>query len=366
MGVAVKNTIVKVFLVIISMSLAFGMAEVFVRLFKPQEVAPIRFVFDPQLGEIPTPNQKGRKISPGNFDHTYSHNSLGFRGSKEYRYEKQTDHRILFLGDSFTYGYGVNDDQTFPFLTEKNLLEEHFSVEAINTGCSGRGTDFELKLFQVLGHKFHADLTVLCFTPNDYIDNERAEYYEVSKEGEITPKTLKGGRGLVKTILYYLPGYNWLISWSQAANLMKAAGVKWFLKTTDPTALKAGVLVIAYPDYKSGYANDNNKRLAEIYVKNLSKSVKEAGSSLMIFYVPMSVEVEKYRQEHAFSEDELTITAIARRQGMQIVSPTPMLAASAEPIDNLYFKNDGHWTALGNALVARYLSEQIGVRFTKH
>lgn len=116
-----KNILSKVLLVIVSVAFSFGIVELYVRFYNPQEVAPIRFVFDPQLGEIPTPYQKGRKIRPGVFDHTYSHNSLGLRGSKEYTFERQTDHRILFLGDSFTYGFGVNDDQTFPYLTEKRL-----------------------------------------------------------------------------------------------------------------------------------------------------------------------------------------------------------------------------------------------------
>jgi hypothetical protein len=192
--IEVKDILFKILLVMISFGLAFGVMEVYVRHYHPTEVAPIRFVFDPQLGDIPTPNQQGRKIRPGQFDHTYSHNSLGFRGSKEYHLEKSTEHRLLFLGDSFTYGFGVNDDQTFPYLTEKNLLAQHISVEAINTGCSGKGTDFELKLFQVLGYKFKPDLTLLCFTANDFIDNERGEYFQVSAAGEITPKPLQQDR----------------------------------------------------------------------------------------------------------------------------------------------------------------------------
>ena len=101
-GRGMRNTVLIIVCLVISLTFAFGVAELAVRFFEPQEVAPIRFVFDPQLGDIPTPYQKGRKIRPGLFDHTYSHNSLGLRGSKEYSYERQTEHRLLFLGDSFT------------------------------------------------------------------------------------------------------------------------------------------------------------------------------------------------------------------------------------------------------------------------
>jgi hypothetical protein len=40
----------------------------------------------------------------------------------------------MFLGDSFTYGVGVNDDQTFCYLVEKQLLAMGLKVEVINAG----------------------------------------------------------------------------------------------------------------------------------------------------------------------------------------------------------------------------------------
>ncbi len=91
------------------------MVELYVRHYNPQEVAPIRFVFDSQLGEIPTPNQRGRKIRPGYFDHTYSHNSLGFRGSREYTPEKRTEHRILFLAIRLPTVSGSMTTKPLPF-----------------------------------------------------------------------------------------------------------------------------------------------------------------------------------------------------------------------------------------------------------
>jgi hypothetical protein len=362
-----RSVLFKIISVCLGLTVAFGIAEVAVRIFSPREVAPIRFVFDPQLGEIPTPNQQGRKIRPGVFDYTFSHNSLGLRGSKEYSFEKHTDHRILFLGDSFTYGFGVNDDQTFPYLAEKQLLAKKLSVEVINAGNSGRGTDYELKFFRVLGYKFHPDLTVLCFLSNDFVDNERGQVYRVSPEGEITPKPLSDGRGFIKNVLYNLPGYNWLVSWSQAANLVKEAGIKWYLTRTDPKALREGALIIQYPDLQQGYATNENKRLTEIYLKNLIKSVQKDGSSLLICYLPISAEVEAYRKNGTISHDEAAITEIVKRQGQEINSLTPVFAASGEPLSKLYFiPHDGHWTARGQALAAQYLSEQIAGRFQKN
>lgn len=355
----IANFFLMTFIIILSFSVAFGIVELYVRYYNPQEVAPIKFMFDPQLGEIPPPKQKGRKIKPGMFDHTYSHNSLGLRGSREYGPEKKVDYRLLFLGDSFTYGFGMNDDQAFVYLTEKQLLAKHLSVEAINAGNSGRGTDYGLKFFQVLGCKLKPDLTVLGFLSNDFVDNRRQEYFSTSPAGEISPKSLESGRGIIKKVLFNLPGYNWLVSWSQAANLVKEAGVKLYLKTTDPKALQEGPLVIYYPETHKGYADQESKFLTEIYLKNLINTVKNSGSALMLCYFPIASEIDIYRKNGQISSDEAAFTNIAQSLGESIVSLTPLIAASAEPTDKLYFAVDGHWTVLGNALAAQCMAEQV-------
>lgn len=363
---APRHGLINFILVMISLTIGYGVAEFAVRIYSPQEVSPIRFKFDPQLGDIPTPNQTGRRIRPGQFDYTFSNNSLGLRGSKEYSLEKPTEHRILLLGDSFTYGFGVNDDQTFAYLTEKRLLNDRLSVEVMNAGNSGKGTDYELIFYQVLGYKYQPDLIILCFCANDFIDNERGEYYSVSQEGELSLKLLNQRRRTIKIILNNLPGYNWLISWSQAANFLKEATIKWHMKHGDPQRLKEAPLVISYPQYIKGYVTENNQRLTEIYVQKLIRSVKNNGGSLLFFYIPMSMEVEAFKKNGEISKDERAIKAIAQKYGQRLDSFTQVFAASPEPPEKFYFPIDGHWNAAGHALAARYLSEQIGNRLQKH
>jgi len=363
---SMRQALLKIVSIMLGLVAAFGIAEVGVRIFYPQEVAPIRFVFDPNRGEIPTPNQKGRHIVPGAYDHTYSNNSLGLRGAKEYKFERHTDHRILFLGDSFTYGLGVNDDQTFPYLIEKHLISEKMSVEVINAGNPGRGTDYALKFFQVLGSKFKPDLTVFSFLGKNFFDDSRGQYYSVSQEGELTPKRLSASRSFIKDLLYDLPGYNWLVSWSQAANLVKQAGLQWYLSRSGPNEQRGDGLVITYPERQKGYGDATKFRLTEIYVKNLIKSVEDSGSSIMFFYLPMAPEIEEYRQNGAISPDEAAFTAIIKKQGKEIKSLTPVLAASAEPLPKLYFvPRDGHWTARGQALAAQYMGVEVERRLKK-
>ncbi len=138
--------------------------------------------------------------------------------------------------------------------------------------------------------------------------------------------------------------------------------MKLFLKTTDPNSLLQGGLIIQYPDIDTGYANDRRKRLAEIYLKNLITAVKATGGDFMIFYIPISQEVERFRESHTRFNEETAINEIVKAQGEVLWSLTPVIAASGEPVEKLYFKEDGHWTALGHALAARYMSETINDR----
>jgi hypothetical protein len=361
----VKSLFFKIIGVLLSFMVAFAIAEGAVRLLCPQEVGPVRFTCDPELGEIPVPGQHGLRHFPGVFDFTYSNNSLGWRGVREYRDYKQTKYRVLFLGDSFTYGLGVNDDQPFPALVEKILTADRLSVETMNAGCPGKGTDYEVKLFDTLGRKFHPDITVLCFFCNDFQDNERGEYYNIGKHSAIQAKALNCSQGTLKKILLDLPAYNWLISWSQAANLVKQAGVELLVnraRKNGPDATNG--LVVSYNKATEGYSNRTNKGLTNLYVEHLNTEVKRAGGSLIMFYIPASQEVREYQESRTISADEQACVRIAADNGITLWSLTPLLARSGPPIENLYYK-EGHWTAAAHKLAARYMCRLIASRLTE-
>src|SRR4030042_916567 len=89
---------------VIGIAISFAAAEIGLRIFKPQTIGPVLYAHHPQLGAIHVPNQHGRRFHPGAYDYTYTNNSYGCRGAKEYGKIKGADIRILFLGDSTTYG----------------------------------------------------------------------------------------------------------------------------------------------------------------------------------------------------------------------------------------------------------------------
>jgi len=95
-------------------------------------------------------------------------NSKGIR-DYEYPYQKRKGiFRIITLGDSYTYGYGIEKIQDlYPKVIEKRLLEKGYPLEIINLSVGGYNTRQEIKWFKKEGIKYSPDMVVLGFTLDD-------------------------------------------------------------------------------------------------------------------------------------------------------------------------------------------------------
>ncbi len=107
------------------------------------------------------------------WDVQFKINSLGLR---DYEYNKEKAegvYRILMLGDSFTEGYGVEMEETFPKLLEKELNSkvEKGKFEVINAGITGYSPTLEYLYFRNYGLELKPDLVVLNFSMTDFYDD---------------------------------------------------------------------------------------------------------------------------------------------------------------------------------------------------
>jgi lysophospholipase L1-like esterase len=142
-----------------------------------------RYLYDPLLGWRNIPNWKattrGRPLTI---------NSKGLRGPEQ-PYEKPTGTaRILVLGDSFTWGYGVGDDEVFARVLEKQLPHDPVRWEVLNAGVSGYGTDQEYLYLINEGFKYAPDIVVLAFLVfNDPRDNSATVQYGLHKPAFRSP-----------------------------------------------------------------------------------------------------------------------------------------------------------------------------------
>ena len=99
----------------ISLTICFFVIEIALRIFAPQiTVCKINYDWrkdDDVLPYVPKLEYKGRMVLKDQFDVVLTTNSDGFRGNKDFAKEKiQETKRIAFIGDSFTFGWGVEDE----------------------------------------------------------------------------------------------------------------------------------------------------------------------------------------------------------------------------------------------------------------
>ena len=101
-----------------------------------QEMDPGFLVFRPEFGWLMASNWTGRHHHY-DFDVRYSTNGQGLRGSWPAPVPGVRRHALI--GDSFTFGLGVNDDETFA----QRLNQQSHETVYLNAGIAGYSTDQE-------------------------------------------------------------------------------------------------------------------------------------------------------------------------------------------------------------------------------
>jgi len=103
-------------------------------------------------------------------------NSLGYR-DLERAFEKPPGvRRLVVLGDSFTWGAGVDFDDAYPQRVERGLSRRRGgSFEVVNLALPGFETDDELAVLEKQGFAYQPDLVLLGFVLNDAEDAASAE-----------------------------------------------------------------------------------------------------------------------------------------------------------------------------------------------
>ncbi|GMW07149.1 MAG: SGNH/GDSL hydrolase family protein [Gammaproteobacteria bacterium] len=130
---------------------------------------------DPVYGWAHEPGSVGRFAAHG-FDTTVHINSHGFRGPERSYDKPPGTTRVVVLGDSFVWGFGVEQEELFTTLVEKQLGP---GAEVVNLAVSGYSTDQELLVYRNAGHRYAPDVVVLVVASNDVADNARSVAYVV-------------------------------------------------------------------------------------------------------------------------------------------------------------------------------------------
>ena len=144
---------------------------------------------DETFGWVGSPNLRSEARLDPDFRHAVSTNSRGLR-ERETPYSRGSQRRVLCIGDSFTWGLGVEGAEAFPALLENALPD----TEVINAGVIGWGTAQEWLWLEKEGYRYSPDVLILGFFVNDFWDNAGRDQRGrrpifVVKDGELVLKT---------------------------------------------------------------------------------------------------------------------------------------------------------------------------------
>lgn len=120
----------------------------------------------------------------------------GFRHIDPLTIEKNSARRIITLGDSYTFGWGVNDGEDYPAQLQEILNQrrgEH-RYEVINAGYEGTSIARQLNIYRQLGCDLEHDAVLLLFFPNDWDD---LRFWYLTREPAERPSRRFGARDIL-------------------------------------------------------------------------------------------------------------------------------------------------------------------------
>lgn len=307
-------------------------------------------------------------------------NSHGFR-DKERRFERRSNvPRIVALGDSLTYGAGVQYDETFVALLEGGLQVRFPGAEVINLGVPGWELPQEFHLLKDYGVRFQPDLVLLnLFVGND-IEKRRGAFREepfvvagrsfyVHTTGNRWHDTLGQDRWFLYHNLNYL-------------GTMLGLHIRRWIGDDEPRTDFEPPLRT-----RTGYLKELDER-TDIYLKEYladtqvswdraKKTLNEIREFLaqtdirfLIVLIPDHIQVDQVlqseylraigvsRDRYDFRKPQRLLQEWCHSAAVPCANLLPVLTQDSEPA-RLYFLTDLHWTADGHRVAATYLTPLV-------
>ena len=122
---------------------------------------PDQFWLNPSSIRIPYQTEE--------FDTLITTNRQGLRGSEEYNFNRSGITRVMVIGDSMTFGHGVNDDETYTTVAQQMLNEQgRGEMELVNVSRNGAGPGDYLNYVRHYADQLNPKLVIIGFyTGND-------------------------------------------------------------------------------------------------------------------------------------------------------------------------------------------------------
>ena len=359
--------IAKLTLLFGSLATSLLLCEFFIRAFFPQRLYFNVSQWDPYVGFSPIPNIEGYSR---HHDYT-SHVKINSRGLRDRDFAYVPPPRTLRIGvfgDSFTFGEGVRDDETYPKILERLLnnddaiRETKWRVEVLNFGIGKTATSHQLAWYQKEGRKYHLDLVILGFLSlNDFGGNWGGVFHLEDDQLIHDPAAYSSIRR-IQGIVYKIPCYRWLAEHSHLVNLSRRAATRFDDKMRTKAshdrheARNKETRVIPH------FISDDSFDLTVRLIREFQRETLEDDSRFMVVNLPAknqrptSADSEQDRIKPYVIKCEMLLKDL-EQQRINVLNLVPIFADL--PVSKCYFEHDTHMNALGHEVVASNIYEAI-------
>jgi hypothetical protein len=189
--------------------------ELLVRILSPQATIYPRYQYSERLSQSLFPSTTMVAELPGAWRFVYTTSEYGFRAptmAVSNRYDRPN---IVVLGDSYSFGNGVDDGEEYPAVLAGLLADQ---ADVVNLGVPGYGLTQQIRLFYEFGQAYDPAIVLLQFTDNDPDDNL---FYRVTaiEDGRFVFRTDQSLSTLLRGIKNFLGDS--LIQKSQLYNFLR-------------------------------------------------------------------------------------------------------------------------------------------------
>jgi lysophospholipase L1-like esterase len=273
--------------------------------------------------------------------------------------------RIAVLGDSATFGWGVEDDEAYPAVLEQQLSAKGGpshnggAVEVINAGVIGTGTGEQALWYDLWVKQYAPSIVVLSVFPNDVDDDSRGGFFELDAAGAAHPRPLDVlERGLetvrrTRAIANSIPGFDWLSEHSELFTWVRQGPTEFF------TARHARAV---------GADEGAMQRRASLWPEELARLCGEirwlrdrvAPGRLALVFLPSAEAFDRARAGSAdvagrSAQIVAALHALATHDGMPFLDVQQAIGERPDAV-SLFFKDDPHANAAGNRAFAEVVA----------
>jgi lysophospholipase L1-like esterase len=345
---------------LIAVIVAFALCEIGVRFLYPTPPVPGRepqltYQTSPDVGFLHVPNQLGWLD-----DGLATINSLGLRGTTPETPKPAGSIRVLAIGDSTTFGWGVGDQETYCAELER-LLRHEFPgrrIEVINGGVAAYDLRHDARLLKYFAPRLQPDIVLVGLYWNDVpVEGLSPDGMAQGPGGDTALASVTGsaGTGTRTFRLANQPSrWNRILRSSRALFALRHAWLNMIAPTSAADNQVQWEMALL-----TGHQSPVVER-AWLDVQSTLKDIRDFGVSqrfaVGVVTLPIRAQVER---EYPHAEYQSRVATIAESLGVFAVDPLPELVQQSNHEDLFIPYDRVHFSASGNANIADAVFEAL-------